>query len=134
MNLIGILTGLYSGEAFAAKLAEVVRHVSAFEPYALGLSKTTIVIIVTYLTLIMGELVPKRIGMGYAERVSMQVAKPMYLLSKLALPFVWLLSRSTALVIKITGIKANEENKVTEEETKAIVKEGFMNQTFRWKR
>lgn len=134
LNLIGILTGLYSGEAFAANLAEVVRHVSAFEPYALGLSKTTIVIIVTYLTLIMGELVPKRIGMGYAERVSMLVAKPMYLLSKLALPFVWLLSRSTALVIKITGIKANEENKVTEEETKAIVKEGFMNQTFRWKR
>ena len=79
----------------------------------------------TYLTLIMGELVPKRIGMGYAERVSMLVAKPMYFLSKLALPFVWLLSKSTSLVIKITGIKANEENKVTEEEIKAIVKEGF---------
>lgn len=79
ITLIGILTGLYSGEAFAANLAEVVRHVPALEPYALGLSKTTIVIIVTYLTLIMGELVPKRIGMGYAERVSMLVAKPMYL-------------------------------------------------------
>lgn len=125
ITLIGILTGLYSGEAFAANLAEVVRHVPVLEPYALGLSKTTIVIIVTYLTLIMGELVPKRIGMGYAERVSMLVAKPMYLLSKLALPFVWLLSKSTTLVIKITGIKANEENKVTEEEIKAIVKEGF---------
>ena len=106
-------------------LAEVVRHVPVLEPYALGVSKTIIVIIVTYLTLIMGELVPKRIGMGYAERVSMLVAKPMYFLSKLALPFVWLLSKSTSLVIKITGIKANEENKVTEEEIKAIVKEGF---------
>ena len=125
ITLIGILTGLYSGEAFAYNLAEVVRHVPVLEPYALGVSKTIIVIIVTYLTLIMGELVPKRIGMGYAERVSMLVAKPMYFLSKLALPFVWLLSKSTSLVIKITGIKANEENKVTEEETKAIVKEGF---------
>lgn len=125
ITLIGILTGLYSGEAFAYNLAEVVRHVSVLEPYALGVSKTIIVIIVTYLTLIMGELVPKRIGMGYAERVSMLVAKPMYFLSKLALPFVWLLSKSTSLVIKITGIKANEENKVTEEEIKAIVKEGF---------
>ena len=124
-TLIGILTGLYSGEAFAYNLAEVVRHVPVLEPYALGVSKTIIVIIVTYLTLIMGELVPKRIGMGYAERVSMLVAKPMYFLSKLALPFVWLLSKSTSLVIKITGIKANEENKVTEEEIKAIVKEGF---------
>lgn len=125
ITLIGILTGLYSGEAFAYNLAEVVRHVPVLEPYALGVSKTIIVIIVTYLTLIMGELVPKRIGMGYAERVSMLVAKPMYFLSKLALPFVWLLSKSTSLVIKITGIKANEENKVTEEGIKAIVKEGF---------
>ena len=125
ITLIGILTGLYSGEAFAYNLAEVVRHVPVLEPYALGVSKTIIVILVTYLTLIMGELVPKRIGMGYAERVSMLVAKPMYFLSKLALPFVWLLSKSTSLVIKITGIKANEENKVTEEEIKAIVKEGF---------
>ena len=125
ITLIGILTGLYSGEAFAYNLAEVVRHVPVLEPYALGLSKTVIVIIVTYLTLIMGELVPKRIGMGYAERVSMLVARPMFLLSKLALPFVWLLSKSTSFVIKITGIKANEENKVTEEEIKAIVKEGF---------
>lgn len=125
ITLIGILTGLYSGEAFAYNLAEVVRHVPVLEPYALGVSKTIIVIIVTYLTLIMGELVPKRIGMGYAERVSMLVAKPMYFLSKLALPFVWLLSKSTSLVIKITGIKANEENKVTQEEIKAIVKEGF---------
>lgn len=125
ITLIGILTGLYSGEAFAYNLAEVVRHVPVLEPYALGVSKTIIVIIVTYLILIMGELVPKRIGMGYAERVSMLVAKPMYFLSKLALPFVWLLSKSTSLVIKITGIKANEENKVTEEEIKAIVKEGF---------
>lgn len=125
ITLIGILTGLYSGEAFAYNLAEVVRHVPVLEPYALGVSKTIIVIIVTYLTLIMGELVPKRIGMGYAERVSMLVAKPMYFLSKLALPFVWLLSKSTSLVIKITGIKANEENKVTEEEIKAIVKERF---------
>lgn len=125
ITLIGILTGLYSGEAFAYNLAEVVRHVPVLEPYALGLSKTVIVIIVTYLTLIMGELVPKRIGMGYAELVSMLVARPMFLLSKLALPFVWLLSKSTSFVIKITGIKANEENKVTEEEIKAIVKEGF---------
>ncbi len=125
ITLIGILTGLYSGEAFAYDLAEVVALVPVLSPYALGLSKAAIVVIVTYLTLIMGELVPKRIGMGYSERVSMLVAKPMYLLSKLASPFVWLLSKSTALVIKVTGIKGNEGSKVTEEEIKAVVKEGF---------
>ena len=92
ITLIGILTGLYSGEAFAYDLAEHVRRIPFLEPYALVVSKTTIVVIVTYLTLIMGELVPKRIGMGYAERVSMLVAKPMNILSLIASPFVWLLS------------------------------------------
>jgi putative hemolysin len=125
ITLIGILTGLYSGDAFASDLAEVVSLVPGLEPYALGLSKAAIVIVVTYLTLIMGELVPKRIGMGYSEKVSMVVAKPMNLLSKLASPFVWLLSKSTALVIKIAGIKNGEATKVTEEEIKAVVKEGF---------
>ena len=91
----------------------------------MGVSKTTIVVIVTYLTLIMGELVPKRIGMGYAERVSMLVAKPMNFLSLVASPFVWLLSKSTALTVRLIGTDATEENKVTEEEIKAIVKEGF---------
>lgn len=125
ITLIGILTGLYSGEAFAGDLAEHVRKVPVFEPYAQGIAKTTIVVIVTYLTLIMGELVPKRIGMGYAERVSMLVAKPMNVISLIASPFVWLLSKSTALTIKITGIDTTEDNRVTEEEIKAIVKEGF---------
>lgn len=125
ITLIGILTGLYSGEAFANDLAEHVRQIPVFEPYALGVAKTTIVVIVTYLTLIMGELVPKRIGMAYAERVSMLVAKPMNIISLIASPFVWLLSKSTALTIKITGIDTTEDNKVTEEEIKAIVKEGF---------
>ena len=125
ITLIGILTGLYSGEAFAYDLAEHVRRIPFLEPYALGISKTTIVVIVTYLTLIIGELVPKRIGMGYAERVSMLVAKPMNLLSLVASPFVWLLSKSTALTVKLIGTDATEDNKVTEEEIKAIVKEGF---------
>lgn len=125
ITLIGILTGLYSGEAFANDLAAHVRHIPYLEPYALGVSKITIVVIVTYLTLIMGELVPKRIGMGYAERVSMLVAKPMNVLSFIASPFVWLLTKSTSFTIRITGISAVEESKVTEEEIKAIVKEGF---------
>ena len=125
ITLIGILTGLYSGEAFAYDLAEHVLRIPFLEPSALGVSKTTIVVIVTYLTLIMGELVPKRIGMGYAERVSMLVAKPMNFLSLVASPFVWLLSKSTALTVRLIGTDATEENKVTEEEIKAIVKEGF---------
>ena len=125
ITLIGILTGLYSGEAFAYDLAAYMRGIPWIAPYALVISKTAIVVLVTYLTLIMGELVPKRIGMGYAEKVSMLVAKPMYLLSLVASPFVWLLSKSTALAVKLMGTDVSEESKVTEEEIKAIVKEGF---------
>ncbi|MBR2497585.1 MAG: HlyC/CorC family transporter [Parabacteroides sp.] len=125
ITLIGILTGLYSGEAFAHDFAEYVKLIPFLEPYALGVSETVIVIVVTYLTLILGELVPKRIGMGYAEKVSMLVAKPMNMLAHIASPFVWLLSKSTALIVKMIGTDVTEENKVTEEEIKAIVKEGF---------
>lgn len=125
ITLIGILTGLYSGEAFAQDFAVIVAQVPVLEPYALGIAKTTIVILVTYFTLIFGELVPKRIGMGCAEKVSMLVAKPMNILSFIASPFVWLLSKSTLLTVRLTGINTIDETKVTEEEIKAIVKEGF---------
>lgn len=124
ITLIGILTGLYSGEAFAGDLAALIGHSSWLAPYALGIAKTTIVVVVTYLTLIFGELLPKRIGMGRAERVSILIARPMNLLSAVASPFVWLLSKSTALAVKLTGLK-EEGSRVTEEEIKAIVKEGF---------
>ena len=115
ITLIGILTGLYSGEALAHNFAVIIAQIPALEPYALGIAKTTIVIIVTYLTLIFGELVPKRIGMGCAEKVSMLVAKPMNFLSLISSPFVWLLSKSTALAVKMTGVDTKEENRVTEE-------------------
>lgn len=125
ITLIGILTGLYSGEAFAADFATIIAQVEPLSPYSLAIAKFTIVLIVTYLTLILGELVPKRIGMGAAEKVSMLIARPMNLLSVVASPFVWFLSKSTALAIKILGITPSDNNKVTEEEIKAIIQEGF---------
>lgn len=124
ITLIGILTGLYSGEAIAHNFAKVIAGIDVLQPYSLAIAKTTIVILVTYLTLIIGELVPKRLGMGNAERVSMLVARPMSFLSRLASPFVWLLSKSTNLVVKLLGIDKNEDSKVTEEEIKAIIREG----------
>ena len=124
ITLIGILTGLYSGEAFAADFAVVIARAEMLAPYAYGIAKTVIVIAVTYLTLIFGELVPKRIGMAMAEKVSKAVARPMKALSLVAAPLVWLLSKSTALVTKAIGLKESE-NKVTEEEIKAIVREGM---------
>jgi putative hemolysin len=127
ITLTGILTGLFSGEAFAGDLAEVfLSLVPVLEPYAYMMSKLVIVIIVTYLTLVLGELVPKRIGMGFAEQVAMLVAKPMDFLARITGPFVWILSKSTQAVVRLIGLNdVGKNNKVTEEEIKAIVHEGY---------
>jgi putative hemolysin len=126
ITLIGILTGLYSGEAFAGNLAETLSLIPVIQPYSLTISKIIIVVVVTYLTLVFGELVPKRIGMGFAEQVATIVAKPMNFLSILTSPFVWLLSKSSKAVFSLLGLKnRGDNNKVTEEEIKAIVHEGY---------
>lgn len=124
ITLVGILTGLFSGEAFSKDVAELLQGVPLLAPYAATIAKVLIVAVVTYFTLVMGELVPKRLGMSMAERISKIVAAPMNALSRAASPLVWLLSKSTALMVKILGIKARDDDKVTEEEIKAIVKEG----------
>lgn len=125
ITLIGILTGLYSGESLSHHLAVLMDRIPELQPYSKTIAQAIIVILVTYSTLIFGELVPKRIGLGRAERVSMAIARPMHLLSLIASPFVWLLSKSTEISVKMLGINADEDNKVTEEEIKAIVKEGY---------
>ena len=124
ITLIGILTGLYSGQALAGDLAVWVEKIEVLQPHALLISKTLIVIVVTYLTLIFGELVPKRIGMVAAERMAKLIAAPMDILSRIASPFVWLLSASTSFMMRLLGLNKSGENKITEEEIKAIIQEG----------
>lgn len=124
ITLVGILTGIYSGDVLAQQLAPVIAKITPLQPYSLGIAQTLIVVIVTYLTLIIGELVPKRIGMTASERVSRLVARPMRLFSQIGRPFVWLLARSTNGVICMLGLDKAEESKVTEEEIKAIIQEG----------
>ncbi|MDR2497312.1 MAG: hemolysin family protein [Tannerellaceae bacterium] len=125
VTLIGIMTGLYSGGAIADTVAGWLGQFPWAAPHASWIARTGIVIVVTYFTLVLGELVPKRIGMSYAESVARFIAGPMNLFSKLVTPFVWLLSGSTTLMVRLMGIRQSEESKVTEEEIKAIVKEGY---------
>ena len=125
ITLIGILTGLFSGEAFAADLSVYVAKISFLSPYAYMISKALIVILVTYLTLVIGELVPKRLGMAKAESIAKFIAKPMMFLSKLAYPLVWILAKSSALISNILGLNKTKDSPVTEEEIKAMMKESL---------
>lgn len=123
ITLIGILTGLYSGDVLAADFASILIGWGVPALYAHPVAQSSIVVIVTYLSIVVGELVPKRIGLGLADKVAKVVARPMYLLSVLASPFVWLLSQSTALIVKLLGIR-EDANRVTEEEIKSMIQEG----------
>lgn len=124
ITLIGILTGLYSGAALATQLATILEKVEFLQPHAYILAKGIIVVVVTYLTLIFGELVPKHLGMNAPEKIAKIIARPMRTLSWLAAPFVWLLAASTKAMIRLFGFKKPDDSKVTEEEIKAIIREG----------
>ncbi len=93
ITLIGILTGIYSGNKIATDLTDFMLSCGVSSAYAAVLAQGTIVVVVTYLTIIFGELVPKRIGLSVAEAVAKLMARPMNVLAMIASPFVWLLSR-----------------------------------------
>lgn len=123
ITLIGILTGIYSGSQLAGSLATLLDAMGMAHNYSMTLAQGVIVIIVTFLTLLFGELLPKRIGMATAESIAKAMAAPMNYLSTMAAPFVWLLSKSTAVIFSLIGLR-DEGSKVTEEEIKSIIQEG----------
>ena len=124
ITLISILTGVYSGEKFSQYLKPFVESFAFLKPYAATISTVLIVIIVTFLSIILGELVPKRIGLLRAEKIARVVAGPMNALSSIMYPIVWFLNTITALIFKILNIKVATDNAVTEEEIKAMITEG----------
>lgn len=124
ISLVTIITGLYSGEKFSAYLKPYLEKIAWLQPYAASVSIAIVVIIVTFLTIIIGELLPKRIGLIRAEKIAMIAAQPMLLISRIAFPIVWLLNYVTRLFFKLFGIQAAKESAVTEEEIKDMIKEG----------
>jgi putative hemolysin len=123
ITLIGILTGIFSGEKLKAPLINFFGQFDWSKQYSNGISTTIIVIIITYFSLVLGELVPKRIGLARPEFIAKNFAKPMGWLSKLTFPFIWLLTSSTHVIVKLFNLKV-KDNQVTEEEIKAMITEG----------
>jgi len=123
ITLIGILTGIYSGDSFKIPLQATLSQIDFIKPYSGTLATVIILIVITFLSLVLGELVPKRLGLSNPEGIAKKAAGPMSIISWITYPFVWLLMRASNLLVKLMNVKTSE-NQVTEEEIKAIISEG----------
>jgi putative hemolysin len=123
ITTIGILTGIYSGEKMIDDVAAYLHTIQMFAVYSNGIATAIVVIIITFFSLVFGELVPKRLGMASPESIAKTVAAPMMLISKMAHPFVWLLTRTSSFILRLFRI-SSDDSFVTEEEIKAIISEG----------
>ncbi|WP_298666147.1 hemolysin family protein [uncultured Methanofollis sp.] len=124
ISLVGILAGAFGGATVAEGVAPYFQEVPALAPYSGVLSITLVVLAITYLTLIFGELVPKRIALTGAEDIASVVARPMHALSIIAAPVVVVLSHSTEAVLRVMGIRNDPQPPVSEEEIKIMLEEG----------
>ncbi len=123
ITLVGIFAGAFGGARLSGTIGEWLSTIPGVGPYANEVAFTLVVIVITYLSLILGELVPKQIALRNPERVAVVVARPMASLSRFSSPIVWLLGKSSAVVLRLFG-PAPPEQAVTEEEVKAVVAEG----------
>lgn len=123
ITLVAILTGLYSGERFGADLEKLFSGSDFFKPYAATLSKTIIVVIVTYFSILFGELVPKKLAIIHSERIALASAPAMLFLSKISFPIIWSLNHFAAFIFRLFNIRNTSQSAVTEEEIKALVSE-----------
>ena len=124
ITLIGILTGVFGGQTLAAELSPLLVNLPLIGPYSDSVSLGIVVLLITYLSLVIGELVPKQIGLNDPERIANLMAQPMLLLARLAQPLVRLLSASTWLVLRLLRITPTDEPPVTVEELQILVQQG----------
>ena len=121
ITLIGIISGAYGGVAIADDVAPLFAMIPGLESYAKDLAMITTVAVITYLSLIIGELVPKSMALNNPERYATLLSPFMIVLTKVSYPFVCLLSASTKLTNKLIGMKDGEERQMTQEELKMIL-------------
>ena len=124
ITLIGILSGAFGGATVAETLTAYFAQFPTLAPYSEAIAVGIVVTVITYFSLVLGELVPKRLALNNAERIAALVAPIMQFISTIARPFVSLLSASTELVVRLLGIKPASEPTVTEEEVKILIEQG----------
>lgn len=130
ITLVGILAGAFGGATIAEEIAARLNAIPFLIPYSETIGVSVVVLTITYASLIIGELTPKRLALNNAERIAAAVALPMQALSALAAPVVRLLNASTDLVIRLLGVKPSAEPHVTPEEIKVLIEQGTASGVF----
>lgn len=123
ITLIGILTGIFSGENIKTDLVAYLKQFPSISNYSNGIATAIIVVVITFFSMVLGELVPKRLGLSRPETIAKLTAGPMKIITIITYPFIWLLTKSTHLLVSLFQIKA-KDNQVTEEEIKVLISEG----------
>lgn len=123
ISLVGILAGAFSGAALGDRMAVALAQMGVPPNYAQPLGFAIVVTIITYISVIIGELVPKQLALKNPEAIACRVAFPMHLLSRIAAPFVWVLDGSGRALIRLLGLKESSEATVTDEEIKSLIAE-----------
>ncbi len=123
ITLIGILTGIYSGEKITEDVKALIIKIPFLAVYAHSISVTIVLIVLTFFSIVFGELIPKRIGMTYPETIATFVARPMAVISIITKPFIWLLAKTNDFFLALFGVKEKKEGNVSEEEIKSIIQE-----------
>ena len=124
ITLVGVLSGAFGGQTIAGLISDAAEKSPLLAPYSNAIGLGLVVLVITYLTLVLGELLPKRIALQNPERIASTVAGPMTFISKVASPLVHLLSTSTRLVGRLIGLPARTEQPVTEEEIRILIEQG----------
>lgn len=132
ITLITILTGVLGGATLAEPVAQAIAQIiPQLAPSSRAIASILVVIFITYLSLIVGELVPKRLALNNPEKIAMAIAIPMRLMERITAPVVFLLSLSTDLLLKLMGSNvASNEPQITEEEIKVLMRQGAAEGTF----
>jgi putative hemolysin len=124
ITLVSVLTGVFGGARIAAHIQNWLQTFPSLAPAAETIALALVVVVTTYLTLVLGELVPKHLALRRAEDVSRLVAHPIAAMARIASPIVWLLGVSSSVVLRLFGMQRAAQQSVTEEELKALLAEG----------
>jgi magnesium and cobalt exporter, CNNM family len=124
ISLVGILAGAFGGATVATALSKAIESIPSLAPFAEAIALIIVVGSITFLSLIVGELVPKRLGLNAPERIAAAVARPMQVLAAVATPVVALLSWTTDAVLRLLRVQPSRDAAVTEEEVRVLIAEG----------